>query len=259
MPARTRKRKTSEEEEAGAEQVTKPATKTARTSKKKPKAAQENTTKSDTKASKKGRAGANSGSSIGGRKQAKPSASGAKRDIRKQADDLLHMLENRLDGAGSHMGSSTARGTLFSSKVDAVLKETGDIGVNQAIDTRCVVFDNVHGRIKHLQELMDEFDTINKSSINIKKPTEGQQWSQDAEDIAKVDKKAMEVAIQMLNSVVISGDYSNLSRASAGSGSEVEQAAWRWLEGGMSAAEETWGSAARETVRAFAGITKLLS
>ncbi|KAH0496417.1 hypothetical protein TgHK011_003778 [Trichoderma gracile] len=255
MPARTRKRKTSEEEEAGAEQVTKPATKTVRTSKRKPKVAQGpgDTTKSDTKASKKARTGA-SGSGTGGRTQAKPSASGAKRDIRKHADDLLHMLENR-----SHVGSSTARGSLFSSKVDAVLKETGDIGVNQAIDTRCVVFDNVHGRIKHLQELMDEFDTINKSSINIKKPTEGQQWSQDAEDIAKVDKKAMEVAIQMLNSVVISGEYSNLSRASAGSGSEVEQAAWRWLEGGVPPAEDTWGSAARETVRAFAGITKLLS
>ncbi|KAK1237729.1 hypothetical protein MKX07_003565 [Trichoderma sp. CBMAI-0711] len=105
---------------------------------------------------------------------------------------------------------------------------------------------------------MDEFDTINKSSINIRKPTEGQQWAQDAENVAKVDKKAMEVAIQMLNSVVIAGEYSNLSRASAGSGSEVEQAAWKWLEGGMPAAEDTWGSAARETVRAFAGITKLL-
>ncbi|OTA07022.1 hypothetical protein A9Z42_0078370 [Trichoderma parareesei] len=259
MPARTRKRKTSEEEEAGAEQITKPATKTARTTKRKPKAGQGDTTKSDTGASKKGRTSANSGSSTGGRKQAKPSASGAKREIRKQADDLLLMLENRLDGAGSHLGSGAARGSLFSSKVETILKETGDIGVNQAIDTRCVVFESVHGRIKHLQELMDEFDTINKSSINIRKPTEGQQWAQDAENVAKVDKKAMEVAIQMLNSVVIAGEYSNLSRASAGSGSEVEQAAWKWLEGGMPAAEDTWGSAARETVRAFAGITKLLS
>ncbi|TFA99197.1 hypothetical protein CCMA1212_008945 [Trichoderma ghanense] len=223
MPARTRKRKTSEEvdalclEETGAEQVAKPANKTARTTKRKPKAAPGESSKSEAGASKKGRAGV------------KP-----------------------------QMGSSTARGSLFSSKVDTILKDGGDLESNQQ-DTRCLVYESARGRIKHLQELMDEFDTINKSSINTKKPTEGQQWVQDAEDVAKVDKKAMEVAIQMLNSIVIAGEYASLSRASAGSGSEVEQAAWRWLEGGMPAAEDTWGSTARETVRAFAGITKLLS
>ena len=148
---------------------------------------------------------------------------------------------------------------MFSAKVDAILKDGGDLGFNKGADTRCVVYESVRGHIKHLRELMDEFDTVNKSSINIRKPTEGQQWAQDAQDVAKVDKKAMEVAIQMLNSVVIAGEYASPLRASPGSGSEVEQAAWRWLQGGMPAAEDTWGSTARETVRAFSGITKLLS
>ncbi|KAL6861045.1 hypothetical protein J3F83DRAFT_230460 [Trichoderma novae-zelandiae] len=254
MPARTRKRKTSEEEEAGPEEVSQPANKTARASKRKPKAAQ-GQSKGEGGAPKKGRAG---GSSAGGKKT-KPSASAAKREIRKHADELLSMLENELDGSGSHDGSGTARGSLLSSKIDTVLKDGGDLGYNQAEDTRCVVYSSVHKRIKHLQELMDEFDTINRSSINIRKPTEAAQWTQDAEDMAKVDKKAMELAIQMLNGIVIAGEYTNLPRASAGSSDEVEQAAWRWLEGGMPAAEDTWGSTARETVRAFAGITKLLS
>ncbi|KAL6881758.1 hypothetical protein HDV57DRAFT_497239 [Trichoderma longibrachiatum] len=253
MPARTRKRKTSEEEEEGTEHVTKPTNKTARTTKKKAKATQEESSKrSDKGAPKKGGADVK-GATVNGKKQAKPSATSANEETERQANEVLRLLE---DGAGSQKG--TSRRSLFSSKIDAILKDGGGLTANKEVETRCVVYESVHGRIKHLQELMDEFDTINKSTINIRKPTESQQWARDAEDLAKVDKKAMEVAIQMLNSVVIAGEYSTLSRASARSGSEVERAAWRWLEGGMPAAEDTWGSTARETVRAFAGITKLL-
>ncbi|KAL6797877.1 hypothetical protein GGI42DRAFT_330121, partial [Trichoderma sp. SZMC 28013] len=56
-----------------------------------------------------------------------------------------------------------------------------------------------------------------------------------AKDVAKVNKKAMEMSIQML---VISGEHAfrcvlHRLQSPPRSGDDVEQAAWRWIEGGL--------------------------
>jgi hypothetical protein len=112
--------------------------------------------------------------------------------------------------------------------------------------------------LQNLQEAMDEYQRVNGTATTITKPTYGQQWEQDAKDIVRVDKKAMEILQQTLNGMILSGKNVDV-RSPVRSGDEVEQAAWRWLQVGLPVKEDTWGDAARETFKALSGVAKLLS
>lgn len=137
----------------------------------------------------------------------------------------------------------------LSSKISAILQD--------GLDTQSVIYQQSHSRIKTLQHTLDEYETVNRDSIKVKKPIEGAQWEQDAKDVAEVDKKATDILIQTLNGLVISGEHAKSLRSSR-SGDDIEQVAWRWIESGIPPADDTWGSSARETLKAFVGVAKLL-
>ncbi|EHK15889.1 uncharacterized protein TRIVIDRAFT_217113 [Trichoderma virens Gv29-8] len=126
------------------------------------------------------------------------------------------------------------------------------------LGTQNIVYQKSHNCIKALQGTIAEYEVTTRDLVNISKPTEGAQWEQDAKDVAKVDKKAMEILIQTLNGLIISGGHANSLRSPPRSGDDIEQAAWRWVEGGIPHTDDTWGSSARETLKAFSGIAKLL-
>ncbi|KAL6793621.1 hypothetical protein GGI42DRAFT_334119 [Trichoderma sp. SZMC 28013] len=155
------------------------------------------------------------------------------------------MIEDQYNNARSRITGNNS----LSSKVSALLQD--------GLDTQNIIHQKSLGRIKTLQHTLDEYEATNRDSIKVRKPAEGAQWEQDANDVSKVNKKAMEISIQMLNGLVISGEHAKSLR-SPRSGDDVEQAAWRWIEGGIPPADDTWGSSARETLKAFAGVAKLL-
>ncbi|OPB39824.1 hypothetical protein A0O28_0096710 [Trichoderma guizhouense] len=156
------------------------------------------------------------------------------------------MIEDQYNNARSGISGNNS----LCSKISAILQDD--------LDTQNVIHQKSLGRIKALQHTLDEYETANRDSINVRKPTEGAQWEQDAKDVTKVDKKATDILIQMLNGLVISGEHAKSLRSPPRSGDDIEQAAWRWIEGGIPPADDTWGSSARETLKAFAGVAKLL-
>ncbi|KAK4060366.1 hypothetical protein Trihar35433_10230 [Trichoderma harzianum] len=226
MPAKTRKRKASEEEEGEAGEIVQPVKKTSRTAQRKPPA------------------GAGAGLSKKA-KSASSSAKSAKNEIRRNADSLLHMIEDQYNNARSGISGNNS----LSSRISAILQD--------GLDSQNIIHQKSLGRIKTLQHTLDEYETANRDSINVRKPTEGAQWEQDAKDVVKVHKKATDILIQTLNGLVISGEHAKSLR-SPRSSDDIEQAAWRWIEGGIPPADDTWGSSARETLNAFAGVAKLL-
>lgn len=154
--------------------------------------------------------------------------------------------------------SDTAKSSAPDSRIFAILKEAVTLGPKHEDNKHSTVYQKAFEFIQVLQKAIDEYDVMNKDTINITKPTEVKQWEQDAKDVVKVDQKAMGIALRALNGTVISGEYDNFLRSPVRSGDEVEQAAWRWLEGGIPAVEDTWGATARDTMKALAGFAKLL-
>ncbi|KAK4075010.1 uncharacterized protein Triagg1_4674 [Trichoderma aggressivum f. europaeum] len=239
MPAKTRKRKASEEEGDDVEEVPQPVKKTARKTQK----------KQVGESSKRSRAGPSNratNSTLKKSKAASSSSKSAKSAIRRDADSLLHMIEGQYNNARSAMTGNNS----LSSKISALLQD--------GLDTQNIIHQKPLGRIKALQHTLDEYETANRDSIKARKPAEGAQWEQDARDVAKVNKKAMEMSIQMINCLVISGEHATSLKSPPRSDDDVEQAAWRWIEGGIPSADDSWGSSARETLKAFAGVAKLL-
>ncbi|KAL7933493.1 hypothetical protein V8C35DRAFT_304562 [Trichoderma chlorosporum] len=156
------------------------------------------------------------------------------------------MIENQYDDS-----CSVRAGSTLSSKFTAILQD--------GIDTRNMAYQRSHDHLKTLQDTIHGYEAANRDSTKIRKPTQGAQWEQDAKDVTKVDKKAMEIMIQALNGLVLSGEHASFLHSLSRSSNDLEQAAWRWVEGGIPPAEDTWGSSARETLKAFAGVAKLLS
>lgn len=215
----------------GIEEVLQPSKKTGRVTQKKPKAGPSNRAANST--SKKS-------------KSVSSSAKNAKSEIRRNADSLLRMIEDQYNKAQSGFTGNNS----LSSKISAILQD--------GLDSQNIIHQKSLGRIKTLQHTLDEYETANRDSIHIRKPTEGAQWEQDAKDIVKVDKRATDILIQTLNGLVISGEHAKSLRSPPRSSDDIEQAAWRWIEGGIPPADDTWGSSARETLKAFAGVAKLL-
>ncbi|KAL7960271.1 hypothetical protein V8C34DRAFT_277439 [Trichoderma compactum] len=231
MPAKTRKRKASEEDGDEIEEIVQPSKKTSPTTQRKPRAGPSNRAANST---------------LKKSKSSSSSAKSAKSAIRRDADILLHMIEDQYNNARSGITGNNS----LSSKISALLQDD--------LDTQNIIYQKSLGRIKTLQHGLDEYEAANRDSIKVGKPTEGAQWEQDAKDVFKVNKKAMEISIQMLNGLVISGEHAKSLRSPPRSSDDIEQAAWRWIEGGIPPADDTWGSSARETLKAFAGVAKLL-
>ncbi|KAF3065695.1 hypothetical protein CFAM422_009723 [Trichoderma lentiforme] len=72
---------------------------------------------------------------------------------------------------------------------------------------------------------LDEYEAANRDSINVRKPTEGAQWEQDAKDVVKVDATP--------NAAKGTGEHAKSLRSPPRSSDDIEQAAWRWIEGGF--------------------------
>ncbi|KAH6607998.1 hypothetical protein Trco_004311 [Trichoderma cornu-damae] len=145
------------------------------------------------------------------------------------------------------------------SNVIATLEGVANLASKPAGEKQSRIYETSKECIKSLQRSMDEYEELNEGPINITKPAEGRLWELDVEDVSKVDKKAMSISLQILKGIVLSGEHANFLRSPARSGDEVEHAAWRWLEDGIPVLEDTWGAAARETLKALAAVTKLLA
>ncbi|KAL7951033.1 hypothetical protein V8C42DRAFT_359745 [Trichoderma barbatum] len=247
MPTRTRKRKVSEEDGVEAKEVAQPVKKTARTTQRKPRVSQGQSSRGGG-SPKRGRAdqSTTAGNTFEKSESASSSAGSARREIRRSADELVRLIEEQYNKTRP----DTFGNSVLSSKFTSILRD--------GVDTQNIVYRKSYDCIKALQDTIDEYDTINRGSTNIKKPTEGAQWERDAEHVSKVDKKAMEILKQTVHGLVISGDHTNLLRSPSRYSDDIEQAAWRWVAGGIPQAEETWGSSAREIVNAFKGISRLL-
>ncbi|UKZ56343.1 hypothetical protein TrVGV298_010179 [Trichoderma virens] len=220
MPTRTRKRKASEEEGAEVGEVAQPAKKTARATQKKPRVNQEQSSKGGD-SSKRVRAGPSNSAAGNASKKSKSASSSSrsvKNEIRRNADELIHMIEDRYYNTPR---SGTIGSISLRSNITTTLQD--DLG------TQNIVYQKSHNCIKALQGTIAEYEVTTRDLVNISKPTEGAQWEQDAKDVAKVDKKAMEILIQTLNGLIISGGHANSLRSPPRSGDDIEQAAWRLL------------------------------
>lgn len=110
-----------------------------------------------------------------------------------------------------------------------------------------------------LQEAVDEYKQLNNAKTNLTKFTEVAQWEQDSKNISQVDKRATEIAVDMLNGIVLGEKRAESHRSPARQADEVEQAARRWLQTGVPLRGDTWGDAAREVLSALSGVAKILS
>lgn len=114
--------------------------------------------------------------------------------------------------------------------------------------------------LQGLQETIEYYRRLNNAKANLTKPSEVEQWKHDSTDIAQVNKRALEIATDGLNGMVLGERSANLHRSPAPSvDDEVDQAAKRWLQTGVPIKGNTWGDAAREALEAISGIVKILS
>ncbi|KAL6892282.1 hypothetical protein GGI43DRAFT_386778 [Trichoderma evansii] len=258
MPARTRKRKASEEEDAAPE-VMPAAKKTSRAPCKSQKSSQEQPPKARKSSKKAQSENSESSNPTRASKKANSTASGvstAKRDIRKKADELIHIIESQAEDGPSDLGSGTiTTGTkmtpLWTDKI-GLEPETIRRNPNTIYQKSCEHIQSMH-------ETIEEYKRVNRATANLAKPAEIKQWEQDSKDITKVDKRAMEILINKLNVIVTGEKKAEHHRSLARSADEVEQAARKWLQTGISTGEETWGDAAREAIKALSGLAKILS
>ncbi|PTB39884.1 hypothetical protein M441DRAFT_69751 [Trichoderma asperellum CBS 433.97] len=259
MPATTRKRKASEEEDATPE-VVPAAVKTSRASQQPSKAR---------KSAKKGRSGTienlNSARTPKSIKPTASSVSTAKRDIRKKADELIHLIEIQSTNevlvcrAEDRLGNLGSGITATESKTTPLRKTMIGLEHEQTSRNPNTIYQKSCEHLQNMQETIDEYKRLNHATANLKKPLEIKQWEQDSEDIAKVDKRAMEITINTLNGIVLGEKTADYPRSAAQLDDEVEQAARRWLRTGVSTREDTWGDVVREALKALSGITKILS
>lgn len=122
------------------------------------------------------------------------------------------------------------------------------------------IYQELCEHLQSLQETIDKYKKLNDITVSLKNPTEVGQWEQDSTSISNVDKRAMEIATDTLNGIVLGEKRADSHRSPAQSvDDEVEQAARRWLQTGIPIMEDTWGDAAREALNAFSGVAKILS
>ncbi|KAL9480692.1 hypothetical protein ACSS6W_005478 [Trichoderma asperelloides] len=218
MPATTRKRKASEEEDATPE-VVPAAKKTSRASRKLQTNSQEQPSKAR-KSAKKGRSGT--------------------------------IAEDRPGNLGSGIAATKSKTTPLRKTMISLEHEQTSKSPNTVYQKSCE-------HLQNMQEAIDEYKRLNHATANLKKPLEIKQWEQDSEDIAKVDKRAMEIMINTLNGIILGEKKADYHHSPTQSADEIEQAARRWLQTGVSIREDTWGDAVREALKALSGIAKILS
>ncbi|EHK46326.1 hypothetical protein TRIATDRAFT_89713 [Trichoderma atroviride IMI 206040] len=260
MPARTRKRKASEEDDATPE-VIPAANKTSRTSKRSSK------TKTS---SRNGRSRATENPDpvrvSKSSKSTTATVSNAKRDIRRKADELLYRIETRsaneelscrVEDGPSNLGSGP---TATESKTTPHQKDVIDLEHDSIRQSSNAIYRQSYEHLQGLQETIEDYRRLNNAKANLTKPTEVEQWNHDSTNIAQVNKRALEIAIDGLHGNVLGEKNANFHRSPAPSADdEVDQAAKRWLQAGVPIREDTWGDAAREVLSVLSGIAKILS
>lgn len=161
-------------------------------------------------------------------------------------------MEDKPSNLGSSITTTGSKTTPLGTDMIVLEHETTRKSPNTIYQKSCEHLQRMHATI-------DEYKLVNHATANLTKPTEIKQWEQDSKDITKVNKRAMEILINTLNGIVIEEKKAEYDRSPARSVDEVEQAARRWLQTGVSTREETWGSAARDAIKALSGLTKILS
>lgn len=166
-------------------------------------------------------------------------------------------LSCRVDDRPSNLGSGP---TATESKTTTRRKDAIDLEHESIRNDSNAIYRHTYEHLQGLQETIVQYRRLNNAKANLTKPTEVSQWDQDAKDVAQVDKRAMEIAIDMLNGIVLGEKTATSLRSPAPSADdEVDQAAKRWLQTGVPIRESTWGDAAREVLSVIAGIAKILS
>ncbi|KAL7897861.1 hypothetical protein HDV63DRAFT_43613 [Trichoderma sp. SZMC 28014] len=255
MPTRTRKRKASEEDDATPE-IIPAAKKTSRTTQR---GSQGQSSKAKT-SSKNGRSrtsgNLNSERASKSSKSTASSVSSAKRDIQRKADKLLHLIETQVEDGPSTLGSGPAAAEL---KTAPLRKDMIDLEHDSTSRGTNAVYEGSCKLLQDLQEAVDEYKRLNNAKTNLAKFTEMAQWEEDLKNITQVDTRAMEIAVDMLNGIVLGDKKAEPHRSSARPVDEVEQAARRWLQIEVPLRGDTWGDAAREVLCALSGVAKILS
>ncbi|KAM0474815.1 hypothetical protein ACHAPX_007336 [Trichoderma viride] len=122
------------------------------------------------------------------------------------------------------------------------------------------IYRQLYENLQGLQEVIEDYRRLNNAKANLTKPSEVEQWKHDSTDIAQVNKRALNIATDGLNGMVLGERSANLHRSPAPSvDDEVDQAARRWVETGVPIKGNTWGDAAREALEVISGIVKILS
>ncbi|PON20932.1 hypothetical protein TGAM01_v210217, partial [Trichoderma gamsii] len=192
-----------------------------------------------------------------GSKSATPSVSNAKRNIQGKADELLHLIETQVEGDPSNLGSCS---TATESKMTPRRKDMIDLEHESISKGSNTIYQKSCEHLQSLRGAVDEYTRLNNAKANLTKPSEVEQWKHDSTDIAQVNKRALEIAKDGLNGMVLGERRANLYRSPAPSvDDEVDQAASRWLQTGIQRKGNTWGDAARDALEAISGIVKILS
>ncbi|KAK6447810.1 hypothetical protein FP744_10004060 [Trichoderma asperellum] len=170
---------------------------------------------------------------------------------RKASEEEIH-AEDRPGNLGSGIAATKSKTTPLRKTMISLEHEQTSKSPNTVYQKSCE-------HLQNMQEAIDEYKRLNHATANLKKPLEIKQWEQDSEDIAKVDKRAMEIMINTLNGIILGEKKADYHHSPTQSADEIEQAARRWLQTGVSIREDTWGDAVREALKALSGIAKILS
>lgn len=162
----------------------------------------------------------------------------------------------RVDDGPSNLGSGP---TATESKTAPHRKDVINLEHESIRNGSNAIYRQSYEHLQGLQETIEQYRRLNNAKANLTKPTEVSQWEQDRTDVSQVDKRAMEIAIDMLNGIVLGEKIASSRSPAPSADDEVDQAARRWLQTGVPIRESTWGDTAREVLSVIAGIAKILS
>jgi hypothetical protein len=163
----------------------------------------------------------------------------------------------RVEDGHSNFGSGP---TATEPKTTPHRKAVIDLGHESIRRTINAIYQKSCDHLQSLQETIVEYKRLNHATANFIKPADTKQWEQDSRDIARVNKRALNIATDALHVIVLGEKNTNSRRSLAPLvDEEVDQAAKRWLQTAVPIKEDTWGDAAREVLNVLSGIAKILS
>ncbi|KAJ4169375.1 hypothetical protein NW754_016407 [Fusarium falciforme] len=192
---------------------------------------------------------------VGTSKRRKILVSDAKKQIQNRGNDLIKFINNEMKTRPPQVEKNILKEEL-SSELGPVLPWMNLSSAPQKGSPQSLP-ELMLNTLNELQNTVEGYEKLVKKETGIKAPT-WMHWEQDAKDLNNLGQQGLNMASKIVNHVIMP-DLHALPAEPAENASDIEKLAWELIEDAIpKRPEETWGKTAREQLKAFTGVLKLL-